>query len=415
MNFNQRHSAGSRISRPSQVARRQPAGRSDEGPRRRRRDQGSRRAQKIPQRPRRPGRRREAEGLGPCLSWPKEYGGRGATHDPARHLGSGRSKYGALSAPFAIQPGHVRPVIGLRHRRPEAPPAAARQRRGSLGCQLSETGGRLSDLAGLRTRRKRTATTGSSTARRSGPPARISATTASSSRAPTRRSPSTKGLTMFFLDMKSPGVEVRRSSRQAAIPASTRVYFTNVKIPDAQHLQGQRRLERLADDADERAFLDRRAPCDRRAGIPRVRVAVAHGRQDADARRPRGALALSNMGGARSNGLKYTAYRAISALSRGERRDRRIPSASWSRRPMTRDIAMYALDLQGPMGAVSRDDKCAGRQTLPDAVPCRWHAHRQRHRRGDAQHHRRSACWACPATSASTKDVPFNQIPTKGR
>src|SRR5206468_236249 len=45
-----------------------------------------------------------------------------------------------------------------------------------------------------------------------------------------------KGLTMFFLDMKSPGVEVRPIKQASGQSDFNEVYFTDVKIPDSQRL-----------------------------------------------------------------------------------------------------------------------------------------------------------------------------------
>src|SRR5580692_6923928 len=48
--------------------------------------------------------------------------------------------------------------------------------------------------------------------------------------------PKHKGLTMFFLDMKSPGVEVRPIKQASGQSDFNEVYFTDVKIPDSQRL-----------------------------------------------------------------------------------------------------------------------------------------------------------------------------------
>ena len=45
-----------------------------------------------------------------------------------------------------------------------------------------------------------------------------------------------KGLTMFFLDMKSPGIEVKPIKQASGHSDFNEVYFTDVNIPDAQRL-----------------------------------------------------------------------------------------------------------------------------------------------------------------------------------
>src|SRR6202022_3705647 len=55
--------------------------------------------------------------------------------------------------------------------------------------------------------------------------------------------PKHKGLTMFYLDMMSPGVEVRPIKQANGMQEFNEVFFTNLRIPDSQRLRagGQRR------------------------------------------------------------------------------------------------------------------------------------------------------------------------------
>ena len=48
--------------------------------------------------------------------------------------------------------------------------------------------------------------------------------------------PKHKGLTMFFLDMKSPGVEVRPIKQASGASDFNEVYFTDVRISDSERL-----------------------------------------------------------------------------------------------------------------------------------------------------------------------------------
>jgi alkylation response protein AidB-like acyl-CoA dehydrogenase len=50
--------------------------------------------------------------------------------------------------------------------------------------------------------------------------------------------PKHKGLTYFFLDMKSPGIEIRRIKQISGASNFNEVYFTDVRIPDSQRLGG---------------------------------------------------------------------------------------------------------------------------------------------------------------------------------
>ena len=104
-------------------------------------------------------------------------------------------------------------------------------------CQLfSEPG------SGLRRRRPvgaaacATATSGSSTVRRSGRRSRTSAAGACSSFRTDPDVPKHKGLTAFVVDMQAPGVEVRPLRQMTGEAEFNEVYFTDVRIPDAERL-----------------------------------------------------------------------------------------------------------------------------------------------------------------------------------
>ena len=49
--------------------------------------------------------------------------------------------------------------------------------------------------------------------------------------------PKHKGLTYFFLDMNSPGIEVRRIKQVSGVSNFNEVFFTDVRIPDSQRLR----------------------------------------------------------------------------------------------------------------------------------------------------------------------------------
>ena len=101
-----------------------------------------------------------------------------------------------------------------------------------IWCQGFSEPGAGSDLAAVRTSaRRRTATTSSSTARRSGRRSRTSPTGASSSPAATRDSERHAGLTYMIVDMHAPGVEVRPLRQITGEAEFNEIFFNDVEVP----------------------------------------------------------------------------------------------------------------------------------------------------------------------------------------
>ena len=126
-------------------------------------------------------------------AWPKEYGGAGMTVDGAVHLQRGVRRAGAPrrrrhAASMMIGPDAHR----ARHRgAEEAAPAAASSTARCSGARATASRAPAPTSPRSRPAPCATATTTSSTARRSGPPARTTRTGCSCSRAPTRTRRST--------------------------------------------------------------------------------------------------------------------------------------------------------------------------------------------------------------------------------
>jgi hypothetical protein len=106
--------------------------------------------------------KKKAEAGWACLHWPKEYGGRGATPIERVIWQQEEGVYGKLTQPFQIGEGSISGTICRSWRRAN---------KSGASCFPSPPAARTSPVC-ARVRRSR-ATTGSSTARRSGPPARI--------------------------------------------------------------------------------------------------------------------------------------------------------------------------------------------------------------------------------------------------
>lgn len=359
--------------------------------------------------------KRKADAGWACLTWPKEYGGRGATPIQRVIWDQEEGDYGALSQAFSISQGMCGPTVmayATEEQKREFLPRIASGE--DIWCQLFSEPAAGSDLAGLRTRAEKDGddwiingqkiwTTG---AQFSDHAILITRTDPNL--------PKHKGLTMFFLDMRSPGVEVRPIKQASGHSGFNEVYFTNVRIPDTQ------RLGKVNDgwNVSLTTLMNERFSIGARlaTGVPEFfsfvsQITLPDGTRAIDNQAVRSHLASWAV---RANGLKYTSYRAISSLSRGELPGSENSIGKLVAASMMQDIAMYGLELQGPMGAIASDDASpAGRlyQMLYGAIGLRIAGGTDEIMRNIIA----ERVLKLPGDVRVDKDVPFNKIPTSGR
>ena len=170
--------------------------------------------------------KKKAEGGWVCLHWPKEYGGRGATPIERVIWQQEEGIYGKLTQPFQIGEGMCGPTVmaygSEEDKRRYLPKLASGE---EIWCQLFSEPAGGSDVAGLRTR-----------AEQHGDHWIINGQKIWTSGAHysdyglliTRTDPNVpkhKGLTMFLLDMKSPGVEVKPIKQANGMQEFNEVYL----------------------------------------------------------------------------------------------------------------------------------------------------------------------------------------------
>ena len=217
---------------------------------------------------------------------------------------------------------------------------------------------------------------------------------------------------MFFLDMKSPGVEIRPIKQANGQSDFNEVFFTDVRIPDSQRLGavGQGWKVSLTTLMNERASIGARAV----TGFPEMldfctRMEI-DGRPAVQDRTVRSKLATW---AARASGLKYTSYRAISALSKGELPGPENSIGKLVSGSMLQEIAMAALDLQGEAGVLA-DPALAEAAGRFQAILLRSPAVRIE---GGTDEILRNIIaervLGLPADIRADKGMAFNQIPTK--
>jgi alkylation response protein AidB-like acyl-CoA dehydrogenase len=174
------------------------------------------------------------------ITWAKEQGGQGLSPIFSVIFGQEEAKFDAPAGPFTIGLGMCVPtVIAFAtddQKKRHVPPALRGE---EIWCQLFSEPAAGSDVASLKTK-----------AIRDGDDWVVNGQKVWTSGAHysdwgillVRTNPDVpkhKGLTMFFVDMKSPGIEVRPIHQASGGSNFNEVYFTDVRIPHAQLLGGE--------------------------------------------------------------------------------------------------------------------------------------------------------------------------------
>ena len=359
--------------------------------------------------------KKKAEGGWVCLHWPKEYGGRGATPVERVIWQQEEGVYFKLTSPFQIGEGMCGPTVmaygSEADKRRYLPKIASGE---EIWCQLFSEPAGGSDVAGLRTR-----------AEKQGDDWIINGQKIWTSGAHysdygiliTRTDPNVpkhKGLTMFWIDMKSPGVSVKPIKQANGMQEFNEVFFTDLRVPDSQRLGavGDGWNVSLTTLMNERLTIGARLA----TGFPELFEFCSNLMTEEglaiDDRATRSKLANWAV---KNSGLKYTSYRAVSALSRGERPGPENSIGKLVAGTMLQDIAMYAMDLQGAAGMLNDPEtsEAAGQfQAMMMSSPSTRIA-------GGTDEILRNIIaervLGLPGDIRVDKDVPFNKIPTKGR
>ena len=287
-----------------------------------------------------------------AITWPKQWGGRGGSPIDQVVYNQEEANYAVPRGVFEIGLGMCIPTL-MAYGSPEHLERYVRPalRGEEVWCQLFSEPSAGSDLAGLRTR-----------AERDGDGWIINGQKIWTSGAHfadfgiivTRTDPDVpkhQGLTFFFLDIKSPGVEVRRIKQIAGTSNFNEVFFTDVRGPDSQRLgkigEGWKvslttlMNERLAvgdapgPDFDDIFTLARTLELDDGPAIrsPAVREKLADWY-------------------VKTVGLKYTKFRTMTALSRGQTPGPEASITKLVSASKLQEIAAYGIDLMGMAGGV---------------------------------------------------------------
>ena len=292
-----------------------------------------------------------------CITWPEEHGGSGASAIDNVIWGQEKEKFSTPNVgTFLIGQGMCGPTMMAwatdEQNKRYIPKIASGE---EVWCQLFSEPAGGSDLAALRTR-----------AERDGDEWIINGQKIWTSGAhysdygilvlrTDPNMPKHQGLTYFFLDMKSPGIEIKPIKQISGGADFNEVYFTDVRVSDANRLGavGQGWQVALSTLMNERAAIAAIGPGSSGVNFEsvfalaqKVNLGDKSAIEDSGVRRKLADWYVLEAG------LKYTGYRSLSALTRGE-----IPGPENSigklvGAPKQQDMASFAVDLLEASGVV---------------------------------------------------------------
>ena len=290
------------------------------------------------------------------ITWPKGMGGIAGTPMQAIIFAQEEAKFDVpTSAPFAIGLGMCIPTL-MAYASEEVQaryvwPAVCGD---EFWCQLFSEPAGGSDLAGLRTRAERQGdlwlingqkvwTTGAHYSdfgillTRTDPYV-----------------PKHKGLTMFYIDMRDPAVQVRPIKQGSGVAGFNEVFFTNLQVKDSQRLGAvgdgwhvaltTLMHERLAVGGGTGSSIE----------VTDL-LALARTLELEDGPAIRNAAVREKIADwyVRSAGLKYTTYRTMTALSRGQQPGPEASIGKVVTASKRQDMSAFALELLGESGVLT--------------------------------------------------------------
>ena len=300
-----------------------------------------------------------------CLTWPKEYGGRAATPIQSVIWNQEEAKFRTPPNMFTIGLGMAGPTLMAHGNEPQKTRWLLPMARGEqIWCQLFSEPAAGSDLAGLRTLAVRDGdewvVNGQKIWTSGAQYSKWGILVARSDPNVTKHA----GLTYFVLDMQSPGVEIRPIRQINGAVGFNEVFFTDVRIPDENRISevGNGWAVSITTLMNERAAIGGGGA---RAGFEELlelaRGLEIDGRPALEDAAVRQKLADFYIRGA---GLRYTGYRALTALSRGTTPGPENSIGKLVGAPMSQEMASFALELQGLAGATLRGDALVDRWQL---------------------------------------------------
>jgi alkylation response protein AidB-like acyl-CoA dehydrogenase len=349
------------------------------------------------------------------ITWPKGMGGIGGTPMQSIIFGQEESKYDvANGGPFAIGLGMCIPTL-MAYGDEDAKkrfvwPAVQGD---EIWCQLFSEPAGGSDVANLRTKAEKN-DDGTWTINGS----KIWTTGAQFSDYGiilTRTDPNVpkhKGLTMFYIDMKDPGVDIRPIKQASGGSGFNEIFFTDVKVKDSQRLGevGQGWTVALTTLMHERLAVGGGTG----GGLDVAQLmALARTLELEDGPAIKNAAVREKIADwyVRSAGLRYTTMRTMTALSQGKQPGPEASIAKIVVASKLQDLSAFAMELEGEAGILTGDAAPMG-----GAFQGGWLSSPGLRIAGGTDEILRNIIaervLGLPGDIRVDKDVPFNKIPT---
>ena len=296
-----------------------------------------------------------------CLRWPKEYGGQEASAMESVIFGQEEGRYELPPSIYGIGHGMLGPTImahGTDEQKQRFLPDMVKGE--EVWCQLFSEPDAGSDLAGLKTSAvkdgddwvingQKTWTTGAQYCKWGMLVARSDVNAVKHA-----------GLTYFIVDMEASGIEIRPIRQMNGGRGFNEVFFTDVRIPDANRLGAEGDGWRVAITT----LMNERSSLGGAGGGGGIKELIQlaqnveiNGRpaiEDGGVRRKIADFSV------RRSGLKYVGQRGLSALSQGQTPGPEASIGKLVAAIMGLEMGAFGMELQGAAGVLAGDDNPDG-------------------------------------------------------
>ncbi|HZZ34385.1 MAG TPA: acyl-CoA dehydrogenase family protein [Caulobacteraceae bacterium] len=304
-----------------------------------------------------------------CITWPKEWGGVGGQGWQSQIFAQEEAKFPTPGNPFQIGLGMCLPTLMTAGNEADKLRFVGPAMRGEeIWCQLFSEPSGGSDVAASRTRAVR-ADDGSGDWIINGQKVWTSGAQYSDYGILITRTdpdvPKHKGMTMFWVDMKDPAIDVRPIHQMSGASGFNEVYFTDLRVKDSQRIGdiGDGWRVSIVTLMNERNAIGGGSSYHRQIMqlADSISTLAGSGIKDAALREKVADWYVQ------AEGLKYTRLRTQTALSRGQTPGPEASIGKVVTAPLMQDVAATALELEDQFGIIA-DPEIAPLQAMFQAT-----------------------------------------------